>query len=250
MKHGIIIPVYKHSKTACVVADRLLKLSLPIILIDDGNTQEEKNILEDYASKTQNITLVSLAKNSGKGGAVIAGLLKANELGFSHVLQIDADGQHDDEKAVFFLEESVKHPDMVICAYPEFDESAPRSRLIGRKISTFWAAIVTLSLELKDTNCGFRVYPVAPSISIIKNPFIEKRMGFDTEIMVRMYWKKVYPLFYPIKVIYPEGGISNFHLVKDNISISLTFTRLCLGMIFRFPLLIIRKITRRKKRNE
>ena len=246
MKQGIIIPVYRHGKTVCAVAERLLRFNLPIILIDDGNEESEKKILEEYAAKTNGVTLTRLEKNSGKGGAVIKGFLKAAEMGITHVLQIDADGQHDDEKASFFLEESARHPDMVICGFPEFDESAPRSRVIGRKISRFWAAVTTLSVELKDTHCGFRVYPVAPALGIIKNPFIEKRMGFDTEIMVRLYWKKIYPRFYPVKVIYPEGGISNFNMVKDNIFISWTFTRLCVGMLLRLPLLIIRKITRRK----
>jgi glycosyltransferase involved in cell wall biosynthesis len=245
VRQGIIIPVYRHSKTACVVTDRLLKLNLPIILVDDGNEETEKNKLEEYAVKTNNVSLIRLDKNTGKGGAVIKGIIKANEMGLSHVIQIDADGQHDIEKTAFFLEESVKKPDMVICGFPEFDESAPKSRVIGRRISIFWAAIVTLSTELKDTHCGFRVYPVFPVFKIAKNPFLDKRMGFDTEILVRLYWNKIYPLFFPIKVTYPEGGISNFNMVKDNFRISLTFTRLCLGMIFRFPLLIIRKIKRK-----
>lgn len=244
MKQGIIIPIYRHAKTACIVSDKLLKLNLPIVLIDDGNEESEKIILEEYTAKTSGVTLVRIEKNSGKGGAVIKGLLKANEMGLTHVMQIDADGQHDDEKVTFFLEESARNPDMVICGYPEFDESAPKSRIIGRKISNFWCAIVTLSMELKDTHCGFRVYPVAPAIGIIKRPFIEKRMGFDIEIMVRLYWKKIYPRYFPIKVIYPEDGISNFNVVKDNVRISWTFTRLCVGMIIRFPLLIIRKIKR------
>jgi len=247
MKQGIIIPVYRHAKTACVVADKLLKYSIPIIIIDDGNNEAEMNLLKEYTEKTKDTILVRINKNSGKGKAVIMGFLKAAELGLTHVLQIDADGQHDEENVSFFLEESIKKPDMVICGFPEFDDSAPRSRVVGRKISTFWAAIVTLSRELKDTHCGFRVYPVAPSLKIIKNSFMEKRMGFDTEILVRLYWKNVLPLFYPVKVIYPIDGISNFNMLNDNIRISLTFTRLCFGMIIRFPLLIIRKIKRRHK---
>jgi len=241
MRQGFLIPVYRHGKTACPIAERLASMGLPVILVDDGNEAETQALLAECAAKTPGITLVRLEKNSGKGGAFVKGLAKAKELGLTHILQIDADGQHDDTVAAFFLEQAAKFPNRIICGLPEFDETAPRSRIIGRKISTFWAAIVTLSSELKDTHCGFRVYPVDETLRITKNLFLDKRMGFDTEILVRLYWNKVYPVFFPIKVRYPEDGVSNFRVVRDNIRISWVFTRLCVGMLFRLPLLILRK---------
>jgi len=246
VKQGFLIPVYRHGRTACPLAEKLAVVG-KVILVDDGNDEETKAALENCAAETSEIFLVRLEKNSGKGTALAKGFEKAKELGLTHVLQIDADGQHDAARAQFFLEESAKHPDMLICGYPEFDETAPKSRVSGRKISNFWASLVTLSTEMKDALCGFRVYPVDASLRITKNPFIDKRMGIDAELLVRLYWKKVYPLFYPIKVNYPQDGISNFRVVRDNIRISFMFTRLCIGMLFRLPLLIIHKIKRRKK---
>ncbi|MCL2243182.1 MAG: glycosyltransferase family 2 protein [Treponema sp.] len=248
MKQGFIIPVYRHGRTACAIAEKLLKFGLPVILIDDGNDADERKILTEFVSRTKGIRVARLEKNSGKGGAVIKGIETAKELCLTHVLQIDADGQHDDSKVSFFLQESINHPDKIICGYPEYDETVPKSRLNGRKISNFWAMIVTLSGELKDVLCGFRVYPVDITYHITRNRSIDRRMGFDPEIMVRLYWKEIYPVFHPIKVIYPQGGISNFNAVWDNIRISWTFTRLCIGMIVRIPILIIRKIRRRKNK--
>jgi len=248
MKQGFLIPVYKHGATACSLAEHLMSFGLPVIIVDDGNDADTRALLAECAVKTPGITLVSLKKNTGKGGAVTGGLKKAAELGLTHVLQIDADGQHDAGKAAFFLEESAKHPDMIVCGYPEFDDTAPKGRVTGRKISNFWAAVVTLSKELKDVLCGFRVYPVDASLRATHHLFIDKRMGFDVEILVRLYWNKVFPVFLPIKVIYPAGGVSNFHIVKDNVRISLMFTRLFIGMLLRLPLLIGRKIKRGKER--
>jgi glycosyltransferase involved in cell wall biosynthesis len=225
--------------------ERLSVVGLPVILVDDGNDAESGDCLAALAAKTPGCVLVRLKKNLGKGGAVTKGFEKAAELGLTHVLQLDADGQHDIEKTSFFLEESVRHPEKVICGYPEFDTFAPRSRVNGRKVSNFWASIVTLSGELKDVLCGFRVYPVRESLRITRNLFIDKRMGFDAEILVRLYWREVYPVFHPIKVSYPDNGISNFHMVRDNVRISFMFTRLCIGMLIRLPLLLIHK--RRKK---
>jgi len=244
MKQGFLIPVYRHGKTACSLAERLSVEGLPVIIVDDGNDEETKTLLADYAAKTPYVTLVSLKKNIGKGGAVAAGFKKAAELGLTHVLQIDADGQHDASKTVFFMEESAKHPDMIICGYPEFDETAPRSRVTGRKISNFWASVVTLSTELKDVLCGFRVYPVSKSLRITRGLFLDKRMGFDAEILVRLYWNKVFPLYHPVKVSYPSDGVSNFRMVRDNIRISLMFSRLFMGMLLRLPLLIAGNIKR------
>ena len=248
MKQGFLIPVYRHGRTACRIAERLAAMGMPVILVDDGNEAQTAAMLEYCAVNTAEVTLVRLDKNSGKGGAVIKGLEKAHELGLTHVLQIDADEQHDEGVIPFFLEESARHPDMIICGYPEFDESAPRSRVSGRKVSNFWAAVVTLSTELTDVFCGFRVYPVVASLQAARHPLIDKRMGFDAEILVRLYWKKVYPLFYPIKVHYPADGISNFRMVRDNIRISWMFSRLCAGMLLRLPLLIIRGYRRGKER--
>ncbi|MDR0463915.1 MAG: glycosyltransferase [Treponema sp.] len=247
VKQGFIIPVYRHGESACVTAKKLAVMGLPVILIDDGNDEETKKLLKDFTGKTNGVTLASLDKNTGKGGAVIRGLQKARELCLTHVLQVDADGQHDIERAKFFLDESAKNPSIVICGYPEYDESAPASRVNGRRISNFWAMIVTLSKELKDVLCGFRVYPVDAALNAIKTPFIDKRMGFDPEVLVRLYWKGVYPLYHPVKVNYPRGGISNFHAVRDNIRIGWMFTRLCAGMLLHLPVLIIRKIKRGKK---
>jgi len=247
VKQGIIVPVYRHGRTACPIAERLAATGLPVILVDDGNDTETQNLLAQCAAGMPGIEIVRLAKNSGKGAAFAKGLQKAEELGLTHVLQIDADGQHDFEKVKFFLDESAAHPDKVICGFPVFDKTAPRSRVNGRKISTFWAAVTTLSTEIVDALCGFRVYPVGPSLRITKVLFFDKRMGFDSEIIVRLYWDNVLPVFHPVKVIYPQDGVSNFRMIRDNLHISWVFTRLLAGMLLRLPLLVVRKIKRRKR---
>jgi glycosyltransferase involved in cell wall biosynthesis len=247
MKQGFIIPVYRHIATVGAVAEELATHNLPIIIVDDGNEPEAKSRLDENIKKIPITVLVSLEKNLGKGGAFIKGLEKAIELGLTHVFQIDADGQHDLKKTAFFLEESKQNPDNIICGYPVFDHTAPKSRVTGRRISNFWTAVTTLSLDYKDALCGFRVYPAVRTLPITKNLFLDKRMGFDAEILVRLNWCGIYPLYHPIKVCYPEGGISNFRMIRDNARISIVFTRLSIGMLIRLPFLLIRKLQDRKK---
>ena len=244
MNQGFLVPVYRHGRTASLLAEKLAAFRLPVIMVDDGNDVETKALLAGFAEKIPEVVLVALEKNTGKGGAVTCGLEKAAKLGLSHVFQIDADGQHDTGRIAFFLDESARNPDRVICGFPLFDDTVPESRIKGRKISNFWAAVTTLSNELKDVLCGFRVYPVQAALRIARNPFVDKRMGFDPEILVRLYWSKVFPVYFPVKTCYPEGGISNFHVVRDNVRISLMFTRLSTGMLLRLPMLLVLRIKR------
>ncbi len=245
MKQGILMPVYNHGNTAGPIARTLSELGFPIIIVDDGSNDETKRLLSKTAEELALVVLVTLPKNLGKGGAVSAGIDKAHELGLTHVLQIDADGQHDVRQAGFFLEQSRLHPDAAICSYPEYDSSVPASRKNGRVVANTWAKIITLSSDIVDAMCGFRVYPVEQVWKLIHRHHFDYRMGFDIEILIRLYWKKIPLYFFAIHVVYPADGISHFHVVKDNIRISWMFTRLFFAMIPRFPGLLRRKFKRR-----
>ncbi len=246
----IIIPVYNHGK-ACINVVKSLSAfcqesSVKIILVDDGNGPETKNCLNQIIRDFSQITeLVTLEKNSGKGGAFIAGLLRAEELGYTHALQLDADGQHDTGRCKFFLKQSQENPDALVCGFPEYDETAPGHRKNGRWFANTWCAIVSWKGGIKDSMCGFRVYPVEKTARFCQRHFIDKRMGFDIEILVKLIWTGMPVQFFPVKVTYPSDGISNFHVVRDNIRISWVFTKLCCGMFLRSPLLLWRKINGR-----
>jgi glycosyltransferase involved in cell wall biosynthesis len=246
VRQGFLIPVYNHGKAAVSVVQKLACYGLPVILVDDGSDAETKGYLAKIVADTPGAVLAARKKNGGKGAAVIAGIGRARAEGLTHVLQIDADGQHDAGRAGFFLEESAAHPEALICGRPEYDSSVPLIRKNGRKTANTWAKIVTLSSEIQDVLCGFRVYPVEPVWRICRHAFIDKRMGFDPEILVRLCWKHIPLIFYPVRVSYPPDGVSHFRLVRDNIGISLVFTRLCTGMIFRLPVLLAFKFCGRR----
>jgi glycosyltransferase involved in cell wall biosynthesis len=242
IKPGIIIPVYNHGKTAREIAAALSRFSIPLIIVDDGSNEETKQHLSRAAAELDNIILITRKKNGGKGAAVMTGIDAAFELGCTNALQLDADGQHDVSAVSFFLEKSSAAPQAAICGLPQFDNSIPPGRLRGRKISVLWAGIVTLSSAIPDALCGFRVYPVKVVHHLIHTCYFDKRMGFDIEILVRLCWKNIPLLFYPLKVIYPEGGISHFHPVRDNAGISFAFFRLFVAMLPRLPALLARNI--------
>ncbi|WP_318417729.1 glycosyltransferase family 2 protein [Photobacterium leiognathi] len=237
-----LIPCYNHGTTVPAVIDALTSYGFPIIIVDDGSELATRKILSEQA-KRPNITIVTLPKNQGKGGAVIAGIKQADLLGFSHALQIDADGQHDLAALPKLLEESQAHPEALISGQPIYDDSVPKSRLYGRYATHIWVWIETLSFNIKDSMCGFRSYPIRPIVNVINHNQLGLRMDFDTEIMVRFYWDDGDIRFIDTKVIYPEDGISHFDALWDNVKISWMHTKLFFGMLPRIPKLIKRKST-------
>lgn len=245
MYSGFIIPVYNHGSTLNAVVQKLERFSLPIIIVDDGNNEKNKAEIAKVIDTCPYTILVTREKNGGKGRAMNDGVRKAHELGLTHVFQIDSDGQHDEDRVPFFLEESKKHPEAIICGYPEYDSSVPARRRNGRKIANVWAIIVSWNTKIRDSLCGFRIYPVEPYYELLeKKVFLDGRMGYDTDILVRMAWKGVQIYSYPVHVTYPADGISNFRMVRDNIHIAFTYTRLCAGMFLHIPLFIYRAVKR------
>lgn len=239
-----VVPVYRHEAASRHVAEKLAELGIPSILVDDGNGPEGHEILEQITRDVPNTMLVTHEVNGGKGKAVCSGLEAAVKAGYTHALQVDADGQHDMEKIPFFVKAAQKHPDDLIGAFPQYDASVPKAREQGRKITNFWVAIETLSRDIPDAMCGFRVYPLA-SVWPVANRIRNYRMGFDIEILVKLSWAGLRMRFYPIKVSYPEDGVSNFRVLHDNVAISATHTKLCCGMFLRLPLILWRRICKK-----
>lgn len=236
----LLIPCYNHGALLASVITRLAPLQLPCIVVDDGSDTATQQQIALITAQTPWVEVIRLEQNSGKGVAVIAGIRYAAQLGFSHVIQVDADGQHTLEDIPAFLALADQHPDSVISGQPIYDSSIPKARLYGRWITHFWVWVETLSFSIKDSMCGFRVYPINPVLRVCAKKEPGRRMDFDTEIMVRLYWLGHDSYFIPTHVTYPENGISHFDALRDNLRISWMHTQLFFGMLVRIPSLIKR----------
>jgi glycosyltransferase involved in cell wall biosynthesis len=235
-----VVPVYNHEHALPVVVEALQQSHLPCILVDDASSAACAAVMDTLAGQ-DHVHLVRLPVNQGKGGAVMAGLREAQRLGFSHALQVDADGQHDLDAIEDFLEAAREHPQALICGYPQFDESVPKGRLYARYLTHVWVWINTLSLRIRDSMCGFRVYPLAPVVALIDAVALGTRMDFDTEILVRLAWRNQPMRWLPTRVHYPLDGISHFQPWLDNVLISRMHARLFFGMLWRAPRIVWRR---------
>ncbi len=227
-----IIPHYNHSETVGGVAEQLNQLGIPVLIVDDDSSDEHKAVLEQF-SQNEQLSILFCEINGGKGAAVKAGFQKAQALGFSHAIQVDADGQHHIIDVKKMLEQAEKSPNAIVCGKPIYGKDAPKARLYGRKITDFWNAINTLSFDIKDGMCGFRIYPIERIVEIIEQEFIGNRMDFDTEILIHSYWQKIPLIWIDTSVRYAEDGVSHFRSWADNWLISKMHARLFFGMLKR-----------------
>jgi Predicted acyltransferase len=241
LKYCFVIPSYQHSATLEKIIVGLKDFQHKIFVVNDGSDAHHKDVLVDLEKKYSFLEVIHHPENRGKGAAVSTGLATAYAQGYTHGIQIDSDGQHDLGKVAELISLSKDHPNDLISGRPVYDETVPKSRLYGRYATHIWVWIETLSLEIIDSMCGFRSYPLKSTVGVISGKRLGQRMDFDSEIMVRMFWKGTKVRFLPVPVIYPEGGISHFDVWKDNVSISKMHTRLFFGMLPRSPLLIWRK---------
>jgi len=242
MKPCVLIPVYDHEHAIGAVVAAVLEQGWPVILVDDGSSAGCAAVLDALAAAhPRTVTLMRHAHNQGKGGAVISGFRRAAADGYSHALQIDADGQHTVADIAVFFKLAAAHPDAVIVGCPVYDESVPKHRLYARYLTHVWVWINTLSFAIRDSMCGFRVYPLGPVIALLNRHQLGLRMNFDTDILVRLYWDGVQVINQPTRVRYPTDGVSHFRGVLDNVLISRMHATLFLGMLVRLPVLLARK---------
>lgn len=242
----LLVPIYNHWRSIRATVERLAGYALPIFIVDDGSDDTTRRVLAELAADFPLVRLFRLPQNGGKGAAVMRGMREALAAGFTHTLQIDADGQHDTADVPRFLELSAAHPQALICGKPIYDASVPKGRLYGRYITHFWVCVETLSPSIIDSMCGFRLYPLAETCALIDRVRIPTRMDFDIEIFVRLAWAGVESLVVETRVIYPENGLSHFDMLRDNLRISKMHTRLACGMLLRLPVLLTRKIFGRR----
>jgi len=236
MKTCLIIPVYNHEHAIPAVLARLKPYGLPCLLVNDGSSVLCTQVLADLAAQQADwLTLLERPHNGGKGAAVIDGFRQAIAQGYTHAIQIDADGQHDVDDIARFLQQSAINPQAMILGNPRYSADAPKGRVYGRQFTNLWIWINTGSLSIADGMCGLRLYPLAAVATLLDSTTLVEGMAFDIDIVVRLYWQGVAAINIPTQVHYPQDGVSHFNMWRDNLLISKTHARLFFGMLLRIP---------------
>ncbi|SKA86475.1 Glycosyltransferase involved in cell wall bisynthesis [Prosthecobacter debontii] len=243
MKILVLIPSYNTGRILPQTVRDVLKYWPDVWVVMDGSTDGSEALLEPVKQEYPGLKVIVLEKNSGKGSAVLHGTRLAQQAGYTHVLTMDADGQHPTHDIPRFTALAEKHPEAVMMGTPVFGPEAPQLRVQGRKISNMWANLETLNWGIPDTLFGMRLYPVMALLKAFRGTPWARRFDYDTEIAVRLAWHGVPMLAVPTTVRYltkEEGGVSQFRYFRDNSVLTWMHARLLFGFAWRLPLLLMR----------
>ncbi len=240
----ILIPSYNTGRILRETIVAAMAQELPLWVVVDGSTDGSPETIRDLVQPaSERLRILHLPENSGKGAAILHALRQAIDQGYTHVLTMDADGQHPSQQIPCFQDWSEKHPSAAVFGFPIFDESAPAIRVNGRKVSNFWASIETLNWGIRDSLFGMRLYPASDLLAVMESTRYARRFDFEPEVAVRLAWRGVPIINLPTPVRYPsveEGGISQFRYLRDNTLLTWMYFRLLFGFILRLPQLVSR----------
>lgn len=238
----VLLPTYNTGPRLREVVAEVLRHWQPVLVVVDGSTDGSEGPVIELAKTEPSLTVLVLPRNSGKGAAVLAGAETARTRGFSHALVMDADGQHPAASIPEFMAVSQRQPDALVLGRPIFPSNIPPERLHGRKLSVALVHLELLGAGIDDPLFGFRVYPLAPLLTVLGPRRGGRRYDFDTEAAVRLAWAGVPPRNVAAPVKYfsrAEGGVSHFHYLRDNATLIWMHTRLIIELIFwRWPALL------------
>ena len=243
--HLVLIPSYNPGRNVIDTVRAARAQWNPVWVVVDGSTDGSAGWLHDMARQDLGLRVLVQERNQGKGAAVLAGVEQARAEGFTHALTMDSDGQHPAELIPRFMQASQAQPGAMVLGRPVFGPEAPALRVNGRKVSNGWANLETLWAGIGDSLYGFRVYPIAPLVAVMRSQRFMRRFDFDPEAAVRLCWAGVTPVNLDAPVRYlsaDEGGVSHFRYLRDNTLLTWMHTRLFLGFLLRLPLLVWRRL--------
>jgi len=249
--HLVLIPSYNPGRTVVETVRAARRQWNPVWVVVDGSTDGSDAWLLEMAQDDPGLRVIVQPVNQGKGAAVLEGIRQAYAAGFTHALTMDSDGQHPADRIPAFMGTSQAQPSAMVLGRPVFGPEAPALRVNGRKVSNAWANLETLWAGIGDSLYGFRVYPIAPLMRVMRGQRFMRRFDFDPEAVVRLCWAGVRPVNLDAPVRYldaSEGGVSHFRYLRDNTLLTWMHTRLFLGFVLRLPLLAWRRLRPPEKR--
>jgi glycosyltransferase involved in cell wall biosynthesis len=247
-RYLVLIPSYNAGRKALETVHAARESGEAVCVVIDGSTDGSAEQLMQMAQADPGLKVLTLARNSGKGAAILHGLRDAVAHGYTHVLTMDSDGQHPAGMIPSFIAASRMQPGALILGKPVFDKSAPWERVMWRRLCNWWVDLETLRAGIGDSLFGMRVYPAAALLDIMESHRSMRRFDFDAEAAVRMVWRGARPVNLAAPVRYfsaAEGGVSHFRYLRDNALLGSMHLRLTVGFLLRLPLLLFRRLRAR-----
>ncbi len=202
-----IVAAYNAQGTIGNVVNGALRHVGTVIVADDGSGDRTAEMAQAAGAD-----VIALRENRGKGNALRVLFAEARKRGFSAVIALDADGQHDPDYIPAFLQDHREHPEAIITgSRMGAPDEIPANRRNSMLVARYFISLAANQF-IEDTQCGYRLYPLAVvgSLALLKNRYVT-----ETEILIKTgdSGKKVRRL--PIQASYPPGQPSHFRPIHD-----------------------------------
>ncbi len=233
--HLVLIPSYNTGGARLLATVREALAQWPDVwVVVDGSTDQSATGVVALAQTELRLRVLIQPRNGGKGAAVLAGAEAALAAGFTHALVMDADGQHPADRIGDFMRASQDEPAALVLGRPVFGPEAPLVRLKGRQLSVGLVHFETGGAGIDDPLFGFRVYPLAATVRVLRRTRFARRYDFDPEVAVRLFWAGTPMRNLPAACRYlsrAEGGVSHYHYLRDNLRMVWLHTRLIVELL-------------------
>lgn len=230
----IVVPTYNTGPKVLEVVQEIACTGHPLIIVADGSTDGTTGRLRAWAENHVSVEILEHPCNRGKGNAVLTAARHARDRGFTHLLAIDADGQHPAGEIETFLTASRQAPAALVAGYPVFGATAPWERRFFRQWANFWTRFLGHQPDLVDSMFGMRVYPVDPLLGVMESSRLGRHYDFECVAAIKLGWQRVPIANLPVAVAYfnaGEGGVSHYHYLRDNVRLGLVYLALMPGAL-------------------
>lgn len=225
----IAIPTYDTGAKVVSVVRGVLELGHPVIVVIDGSTDDTAAVLDPLRAEFPAFEILQHERNKGKGAAVLTAGRRALEMGATHLLTFDADGQHPAAFISEYVRQSAAAPQAMVLGCPVFGPEAPWERVMGRRVGNWWTRFLSVHGGMNDSLFGMRIYPLAPLVVLLSESRLGQRYDLECVAAIKLRWHGVPVINLPTPVTYftkAEGGVSHFHYLRDNLRMARTY--LCL----------------------
>ena len=212
-----LVPCYGAQATVASVVEGARARVDKVLVIDDGSRDECAQ-----RARAAGAEVISHRRNRGKGASLREGFRVLSGQGFTHVVTLDADGQHLASEIPRLVERAHLYPDRVIIGARRRDgehEIAPLKRW-ANDFADGWVERAS-GERILDTQSGFRIYPMAPLETILDKEVRGRHFEFESEILILAIRRGLRIETVDVDVYYPppEERHSHYHPWMDTLRI-------------------------------